>query len=55
MEAQQDIESVAPELEGFVREEIRSKLKEKGLEYRTRVVEEAMTPLIDEVATIGHS
>ncbi len=33
----------------FVREEIRSKLKEKNLEYRTKIVEEAMTPLIDEV------
>ena len=41
------------ELEDFVREEIRSKLKEKNLEYRTKIVEEAMTPLIDEVWSVA--
>ena len=37
------------ELNDLVKEEIRSKLKEQNLEYRTKIVEEAMTPLIEEV------
>lgn len=38
------------ELEDFVREEISSQLKGKNLEHRIMVVEEAMSPLIDEVS-----
>ncbi len=41
------------ELEDLVRAEISSQLKEKNLEYRTRIVEEALSPLINEVSLVA--